>query len=201
MRSEVVKQLMSADWGEIGKKLLAFAEWRASHYRWRSGNIKELAQGMTPEDIVQEVIIKTINGERKWDPDLGPLEPWLKDQVKSIMDAIFKSAANRREVRSLEDPDDAESSLERIAHKHNVIAPFATEKPPNPDEQLSMAERVSELFSAVSGDHELEEVLEAIMDGCEPKPQYLAQELGISVEEINNRIKRLRRRALKLERD
>ena len=64
-------------------------------------------------------------------------------------------------------------------------------------EHLLQAERVNALFQAVSGEQELEEVLEAIMNGCEPKPRYLAAELGVPVEDINNRLKRLRRRVLR----
>jgi uncharacterized protein YdbL (DUF1318 family) len=60
-----------------------------------------------------------------------------------------------------------------------------------------MAERVDGLFQAVNDDPELEAVMSAILDGCEPKPRYLAAELGVSVEDINNRLKRLRRRAMK----
>jgi predicted transcriptional regulator len=39
--------------------------------------------------------------------------------------------------------------------------------------------------------------MNAILNGCEPKPRYLAAELGVSFEDINNRLKRLRRRAMK----
>lgn len=208
MKPEVFKILMSEDWGKVGKRLLGFALWRASHYNWESGNSQVLAEGMTPEDIVQDVITKTLTGERAWNPDLGPLEPWLRDQVKSIIDALVKSAAHRREAKNLEDPDRDERALDSVAHKENVIFSFAVKKPPNPEDELiekerqrMMAEKSSELFAAVSGDKELEEVLETIMNGCEPKPQAIAEELGASVENINNRIKRLRRRALKLERD
>ena len=59
------------------------------------------------------------------------------------------------------------------------------------------AERADVVFQAVNDEPELEAVMSAILDGCEPKPRYLAAQLGISVEGINNRLKRLRRRAMK----
>jgi DNA-directed RNA polymerase specialized sigma24 family protein len=197
------KLLQEADWGAIGKELLAFAEWRAGNYRWRHGGNLELAEGKTPEDVVQEVIVKTLSGDRRWDPDKGPLVPWLKDQVRSILDALAKSAAHRYEI-TIPDGEEEEGSSDRIEYRASKIDILATVGSSGPEELvLEMEARehkeqeVGALFQAVSGESELEEVLEAIMDGCEPKPQALAAKLGVPVKEINNRVKRLRRRASK----
>jgi hypothetical protein len=112
------------------------------------------------------------------------LVPWLKDQVKSVIDALATSAPSRREVLAVErDEEDQEE-------KELAVQPATQEK------SLLTAERVNALFQAVSDDRELEEVVEAIMNGCEPTPRHLAAELNVSVQDINNRLKRLRRRAL-----
>jgi DNA-directed RNA polymerase specialized sigma24 family protein len=182
----VFTQLCETDWGAIGVELLAFAAWRAQNYRWASGQHMELAPGISLADVVQRVIEKTLSGERQWDPTKGPLVPWLKDQVKSVLDALAKSAPHRHEVPALEGEDGAER-----------VGICAASPPPNPEEHLLQAERVNALFQAVSGEQALEEVLEAVMNGCEPKPRYLAAELGVPVEDINNRLKRLRRRVLR----
>ena len=153
-------------------------------YRWQSGRHIEFAPGSTPEDVVQRVIEKTLSGERHWDPSKGPLVPWLKDQVKSVIDALATSAPSRREVLAVErDEEDQEE-------KELAVQPATQEK------SLLTAERVNALFQAVSDDRDLEEVVEAIMNGCEPTPRHLAAELNVSVQDINNRLKRLRRRAL-----
>ena len=153
-------------------------------YRWQSGRHIEFAPGSTPEDVIQRVIEKTLSGERRWDPTKGPLVPWLKDQVKSVIDALATSAPSRREVLAVErDEEDQEE-------KELAVQPTTQEK------KLLTAERVNALFQAVSDDRELEEVVEAIMNGCEPTPRHLAAELNVSVQDINNRLKRIRRRAL-----
>jgi len=54
------------------------------------------------------------------------------------------------------------------------------------------------LFYAVSGDSELEEVLDAVINGCELKPRFLAQALNVPVQNIYNRMRRLRRKAVAL---
>ena len=152
-----------------------------------------MAAGQSLEDVVQHVIEKTISGERHWDPAKGPLVPWLKYQVKSVIDALANAAVRRHETQSAEGDDVEESvagpgtsrslSLEAIVLENEAAA--------------QMAERVDGLFQAVNNDPELEAVMSAILHGCEPKPRYLAAELGVSVEDINNRLKRLRRRAMK----
>jgi DNA-directed RNA polymerase specialized sigma24 family protein len=181
------------DWGAVGKELLAFAEWRARNYQWHSSRNLVFAAGQSLEDVVQRVIEKTISGERRWDPAKGPLVPWLKDQVKSVIDALAKAAVRRHETQAPEG-----DSLEEF-----VEGPVAS-RLLNPEDILlkkeaaaQMAERADALFQAVSGEPELEAVMNAILNGCEPKPRYLAAELGVPVGEINYRLKRLRHRAIK----
>src|SRR5262249_1090126 len=184
---KVYQQLCEADWRAIGPELLAFAIWRVKLYRWQSGKRIGFAPGSTPEDVVQHVIEKTLRGESHGDPAKGPLVPWLKDQVKSVTDDWATSAPSRREVlageRDEEDQEDRELAVQPAHHEKSLLT----------------TERISALFQAVSNDRELEEVVEAIMSGCEPTLRHLSAELKVSRQEINNRLKRLRRRALRQE--
>lgn len=175
--SETFRKLCGADWGTIGAELLAFAAWRAKNYQWYSGQGRELAPGISLEDIIQEVIAKTISGKRHWDPARGPLVPWLKDVVKSEVDNKANSAPNRYEKQALEG-------------KGEEKRPQASDlrRPPNPE----VSERVQDLMRAVNGEPELKEVLEAVMDGCEPTPRHLAAELDVPIEEMRDRVKKLR---------
>jgi DNA-directed RNA polymerase specialized sigma24 family protein len=152
-----------------------------------------LAAGQSLEDVVQHVIEKTISGERHWDPARGPLLPWLKDQVKGVIDALAKAAVRRHETQAPEE-DNLEEFVEGPGASRS-LSPEAIllEK----EAAAQMAERADALFQAVNDELELEAVMSAILNGCEPKPRYLAAELGVSVEDINNRLKRLRRRAMK----
>lgn len=186
LNPETFRKLCEVDWGAIGVELLAFAASRAKIYRWYSGQGKELAPGVSIEDVVHLVIEKTISGKRNWDPAKGPLVPWLKDQVKSVLDAMANSASNRYETPEREG-----------RNEENTPKGYDLPRPPNPEKAALMADRVNELFQAVGGDKELEEVLEAVMHGCEATPRHLAAELGVPKEDINNRLKRLRRRAIK----
>jgi hypothetical protein len=59
-------------------------------------------------------------------------------------------------------------------------------------------DRVRSLYQVVENNPELQEVIVVIWGGCEPQPRYIAHELGLSVREVDNRLKRLRRCASKL---
>jgi DNA-directed RNA polymerase specialized sigma24 family protein len=203
----VYDKLCQQDWGEIGKELLAFAHIRASNYDWYSSGSDHLAEGKTCEDVVQEVIVKTFTGQRKWDPNKGELLPWLRDQIKSILDALVWSAAHRHETPISEDHG-AEGSRERPRNTTSYAEQPFTGQALSPEKcllekgEMQKADRkIERLFEEIEEDPELEEVLIAIMDGCEPKPRYLAAELGVRVSEIYNRMKRLRRRALAIRED
>lgn len=206
--SYIFRRLQEADWEAISKELLAFAKWRADRYHWRSGSAYILPDGYELCDIVQHVIEKTINGDRKWDPDKGELLPWLKDQVKSVIDALANSAPHRREVyfSDIEEESDLTDQEELVAQQ---IDPSENQDRLTPEEVLLETEseeerrkivlfKYSALFYAVEGDEELEAVIDAVINGCELKPRFLAQKLNVPVTNINNRLKRLQRKALSM---
>lgn len=96
--------------------MLAFAIWWADRYRWRSGSPDILPKGFELPDVVQHVILQTINFERNWDPEKGELLPWLKDQVKSVIDALAKSEPHRKEAYfSIDDENSLTEKEEQIA--------------------------------------------------------------------------------------
>lgn len=186
--------------------MLSFALWWANRYRWNSGSPEILPQGYELADVVQRVILQTINGERNWDPDKGELLPWLKDQIKSVIDALAKSASHRKESFIIPDDDELTDKEEMLAKE---IDPSENQNRMSPEEffisleqEQERSERASNkssaLFYAVEGDTELEEIIEAVMDGVELKARFLAEKIEVPVEDIYNRLKRLRRKAISI---
>jgi len=186
--------------------MLSFALWWASKYRWSSGSPEILPQGYELADVVQRIILQTINGERNWDPVKGELLPWLKDQIKSVIDALAKSASHRKESSLFSDDDGLTYREEIIAGQ---IEASDNQDQMSPEEVLICLEQEHErselasnkssaLFYAVEGDRDLEEILEVVMDGVEFKARFLAEKLEVPVEDIYNRLKRLRRKAMSI---
>lgn len=206
MDPSVFRQLQDADWEEIGKRLLAFAAWRAQIYWGYVTPETALPKGKSIEDVVNETILKALLGDRIWDPDKGPLEPWLRDQIKSELDALAKSWAARHEMEVPLDQE-GEELWELIAGEALQQATYPPHDSTNPEElalrkELSDAEEkiaeglITAIYEAADNDTELVEIVDAVQAGAEPKPRYLAESLGVPVEEIYNRIRRLRRRVV-----
>lgn len=164
------------------KDLVSFVEWSAGGMKWTSGDPQTLPGGWTPEDVAQHIILKTLKGERKYDPGKGSLRNWLRYQARSVLSALVKSASHRHETDLPEE--------EIVSDKHST----------NPEQSFSekehyeiVSQNVATIFEVADSDPDLLSIVEAIADGCEPKPRFLAEALNVDVEEINNRLRRLRR--------
>jgi hypothetical protein len=198
---EVFRQLQRQDWGDIGNALVAFAIYWAQRYSWQTGDGWDLAKGSSVQDVVQTVIRKTFDGTRRYDPRLGELLPWLKDQVKSEIDALFNSASQRNDqplliAQAVDYPDQSADMPARDARAVSALFRLNPEELVLHDEAIRA--RVNAIFTAADNDAELVVIVEAIMDGCSPKPQALADRLHVGVEDIYVRTRRLRRRATKI---
>jgi hypothetical protein len=177
--------LLAVNWAEVGVRLVAYATWKARNLQWRTRQAWELAAGKTPEDVAAEAIVKVLDGTRVWDPAKIPLLPFMQGVVDSLMSHLAGSLDNR------------------IQQRWEAMAPPAAEQAAADEEKGESAEERIERLRAdliASGSQELLDVVDAITRGCEPKPQAVARWLGISVADVNNRLKRLRRLAFKIER-
>lgn len=202
MDNEIWKALQSADWGRIHKELLLFTLYELNQYSWESGSRDQLPKGNMPNDIVQEVILRTIEGKRRWDPAKGPIIPWLKSQVRSLVNALVNSAAHRHEerppeseTRDGEELDSEELLVGKMAEPEllQTLEPMALLME---SERNQIIQQKRDALIEATYEPELLVILDAIMDGCEPQPRHLATVLKTDATEINNRLKRLRRRAL-----
>ena len=162
--------------------LTSYAKWLAGMIRWTDDDTHTLPGGWTPEDIAQHIILKAITGKRKYDPTKGPLGNWLRYQVHSVISHLAGSALHRHEILLL-DGETIEDS--RLVNPENTLI----EK----QDHEAMSKTIAEIYAAADADPGALSIVEAILDGCQPKPRYLAQELNVHVNDINNRWKRLRR--------
>lgn len=176
-REDVQRELDRTDWADVGVRLAAYATWKARNLRWRTGRADTLAGGKTPDDLAADAILKVLGGERAWDPSRGPLLRYLEGVVDSLLSHLAASADNRMQ--------------EPWSEAHDRAAAPAASDP---------AERIDRLRAALQHDqqHALLAVVDAIAARCDAKPQAIAQVLGTSVADINNRLKRLRRYALRI---
>src|SRR5262245_60893258 len=121
MNLDARRKLHDADWADIGVRLTAYAMWKARHYRWRTGQVWALAAGKTPEDIAREAIVKVLDGSRTWDPERGPLLPYLEGIVDSLMSHLAASTDNTVLQPWRERGPEAHAAQEGEVHHADII--------------------------------------------------------------------------------
>jgi DNA-directed RNA polymerase specialized sigma24 family protein len=219
VEDQTFKLLQQADWEAISIELAGHAAFRARNLGWRTGERvgpetrakagdlardMDLAMGLNPIDVAQQAIKRVLDGSRKWDPNRGPLLPYLKGVVDSLISHLAESPDNQLQRRVPEGEEDDElwdrSEFRASLNDRHDLGDLIGARPPNPEQPLLDREaddsRVSNLFETVKGSPELEETISAIMQ-VGPKPVDIAEHLRLAVSEVNNRLKRLRRLVLK----
>jgi len=208
LNPEVFRQLQQVNWNDIGRRLTAYALRRAVFYSWLNGDSQLLAgRDFTIDDIVQHVILKTINGERKWDPERGPLFAWLKYQVRSVMDAWIKGETGKHEISFGDDEEDVEAGEKSGVPAIEDVKDDAAIQPEEAliDSELDQeteqrnSELVGRIFQAVADDPQLVELVDYVSQTGEFRPRFVAADLSVPVDDINNRKKRFFRRLLQLQ--
>lgn len=202
MGKDTFRQLQEADWAAIAVELTAHAAFRADNLAWRTGNSRDLAKGLNPEDVASEAIRKVIAGIRQWEPDRGGLLPFLKGVVDSEISHLADSSDNQLQARVPADDEEGELwDRSEFQAPSNDPHGLLQQRQCTPEQVLLENEadaRISALFDAVAGEPDLVGVVDAIMEVERPKPADIAEHLKLPVSEINNRLKRLRRLALKV---
>jgi len=217
--NDVYKLLREADWDTISVELVAYAAFLAANLSWRTGDSPDpetkpspnqlarnlnIAMGLNPIDIAQEAIKRVLDGRRKWDPSRGPLMPYMKAVVDSLVSHLAESKDNqlqRRVPQGDEEQEDLwdQSEFRAPLNDPNNLRDSQGAQPVAPDEALVEQQadrRIAEVFEAIRDNPTLEKLVEAIME-VGPKPADIAEYLHVTVSEVNNRLKRLRRLALK----
>jgi DNA-directed RNA polymerase specialized sigma24 family protein len=178
----------NVDLGELALRLAAFARRTFADFGLPSPNATVSGVGLSMEDFVWAVLEEYVEGRIEHDGSRGDLFSLLATALRNdIIDSLRKAAHLHEESRSL---------LPR--------EPTSVADPPSLDEMPSAAIDVQTLldeenyrkrvWASLDGEPELAEVVRVILDLNLYKPREIAPALGISVTEVQNRKKRLRRR-------
>jgi DNA-directed RNA polymerase specialized sigma24 family protein len=166
----VQRLIAEADLVEIGHKLSRYAASRIRFYTtwWR----REVPGAKEPADFAHEAILDAYCGRRRWDPDRNPD---LLDYLRDVVESKVRNWISRREGANV--------PLDGLLTE--------PEAPPEARELLLDIER------ELADEPELWPIVRLFAEGV-VKPSDVAEELGIAVEEVINRRKRLRRRLRRL---
>ena len=178
----------NVDLGELALRLAAFARRTFADFGLPSHDATVSGVGLSMEDFVWAVLEEYVEGRLEHQASRGDLFSLLATAMRNdIIDSLRKAAHMHEEPRS---------ALPR--------GPHSTIDPPSLDELPSAAVDVpamldeenyrERVWDSLAGEPELAEVVRAILDLNLYKPREIAAALGISVTEVHNRKKRLRRR-------
>jgi DNA-directed RNA polymerase specialized sigma24 family protein len=198
LNTELFQQLQTQNWEDISKRLMLYAIKRAQRYGWIDSDTKLLYGGdFTVDDVVQEVVLKTLSGEWNRIPSEISLFPWLKYRVNSVMDHWINSKFRKHEIpfadEDLNEEAGEKSDSIEVEDAEDIYATEPEVELLDKEKAQEISAEVSHLFEAISGDPELEQLVDNIMRTGEKRPRYVAEGMGTTVSDINNRKKRLYR--------
>jgi DNA-directed RNA polymerase specialized sigma24 family protein len=194
-------------WERVYKKLQRYAFKRTglSNDIGESGIIEyTIGAGVGPLDLVDKVMSDFLDpdGGVKPDPEKPLTETYLVNLLKKAFRKdykdLLKSAAVSKEAIRAEDSADGDEDVFDSRHikKDPVLKEhgFLSDPLPAPDDWAKYQAALRALYEQLSDDEELQQMVWAVCEHDLRWPREIATHLKISVEDINNRQKKLRRR-------
>jgi transcription initiation factor IIE alpha subunit len=147
-------------------------------YAIHMGN-RKLPPGVEPDDIVHDIILDVSEGRRNWDDNQYPdIIVVLKGMIRSKIYGVRTAKAVRcRDSRPFDEV--LESTGEQSDGAEKII------------NDIALGEIITLIEKAIGDDLELMEIYHIILDGS-TKPKEIADLTGITVQEVNKRLSRLR---------
>lgn len=204
------QKLSEEEWRNLLSDLMPYTINLVRKMKWRHGI---MPKGYTEQDVVQDIITKTLTGERSWDPEEIDLRTFLMGQVRSIVSHLFELKEYKQESHIDSPEDDLDEMIDTATHSGTEdMNPYSI----SPGELLLLSEhkeereyiakkKIDAILEACGEESDLVEVFEAgyelLEEGQDIRIRYLSDYLGISRQEMYNRVKRLKRRMDKIESD
>jgi DNA-directed RNA polymerase specialized sigma24 family protein len=193
VQTEELDAITQDQWVEIWQKLRLHA-WK------RYGSLRDKI-GVDLDDMVHQAIADTLQGKRRWPPidkltgekKRVDLFPFLCEVIRSNVSHQLEEERKKVSIEgtvsdSLEDSDLIsleEMITEPISEYLRYEAIY---------NRVFYAQLVSKMYEMVKEDEELSEIVRVWTRDPNLKPKEIAQELGLSIEEVRNAQKRLRRK-------
>jgi hypothetical protein len=182
---KVRQELDQADWkGEVLPRLLKYASARTQQFRLLG------IVDLDPHDLVSEAITLVYSGSRKWNKELYiDLINFMISVIRSITNHRLKHYYQFKKDTFLLD-DSHDKSKELVSLSPRDPGTLVTEK-------YNLMNLQNTIYNAIAGDDEAGMVLLCI-ESDNITPKEISEETGYEVKHVNNIIKRLRRKVLKL---
>ena len=193
MQTEELDAISKEQWVEIWQKLRL--------HTWRKYKSLQDKIGLDLDDMVHQAIIDTLERKRRWPPidkltgmkKHVDLFPFLCEVVRSNISHQLEEERKKISIEGTVSNPSEDSDL--ISLEGMISGPISEylryEAIYN---RVFYVQLVSRMFELVKGDEELSEIVKVWTRDPSLKPSEIAQELGLSIEEVRNAQKRLRRK-------
>lgn len=152
--------------------------------------------GLDADDYINEAWIQISNNLDEFDPQKGEFAAWINRIASNRWHSMLREM-KKHDCEDYETITDFEQKgrITTIFLEPTFEDPQAifSQKEEREEEKNTVKILCRKVLEMVKNDKQLEEVCQAILAGCPPKPRHLAKKLETSVKDINNRMKRLRR--------
>jgi RNA polymerase sigma factor (sigma-70 family) len=183
------------DFKKLTKRLTAYGSVVFAEFSLGGRDAVVPGTGLSIEDFVAKVLLEYAIGKIKHHKSRGALMTVLGTAMRNdIIDALRKKSHEREETRSsISVNEDAEVK----DHEKPALDDYPQQFAPDPASVVDENEYSERVRSAVEDEPALKEVVEAVLDLELYKPEEIADAVGTSAAEIQNRKKKLRRRLRK----
>ena len=178
--TEVPERLLVADWEDILPRVQLWA----NHFHKRY--MRHIRAAPTPEDLVQEAIVKLYSGQRKL-PDHVPLLTVIINNIQNdIWNFLTKEGYTRKDSKGK-----GRKGWGRHIGLEEWMHDFDQQSIPPGVELRGLHDTIR---GKVKNDAELVQLVDLLIEDPLLKPRDLARLMGITIKDVNNAQKRLRRR-------
>jgi DNA-directed RNA polymerase specialized sigma24 family protein len=163
---------------DFWKRLMAFARRRRARHGLRANRL------LSPEELVSEAVVRVLSGDRHYD-ESKPLFEFMCSVVDSLLSHSATSAVNRHTHLTLDNQDGDESCKGVINEEHVQSANDF-------ESRLMTRDLVERLMKTL--DPKAKQYLAIRLDERYTTDAERAVALNTTVDDINNRIRRIKRR-------
>lgn len=184
------------DWQEVLDCLTAYAVGLFASVGLLGSESVMRGIGKSPSDLAADTIMKVLTEEgvkyRSW---RGPLVPFLKKVMLNDFRDQLRNSAYKKTVapKPATETNESDSLREAPLPHSKEVAPTG-----NPLSVAMEKEQKEQIRGLLGNEDDLREVVDAVVELDCYKPSQIAEVLELSVEEVQNRKKRLRRRLASL---
>ncbi|MCK0145826.1 hypothetical protein MWU78_09240 [Arenibacter sp. F26102] len=190
-KNEILQHLESIDLNELLDRMEAYV--RTRFY----SKSEKLRKGFDYLDFCNNVLAKACLGVRNWDKEKSTFEEFIFGSLKSDLYNFFRKQRERDDLQISEAPQEREIYLIEINDYIDLSEIQQQEEPPDIDFNNITEDLMKSLKEQDADKIELG-VFECWLAGYE-KPKEIAELCGVTTTDINNAVKRLSRKRIKLQ--